>query len=332
MLSGDNPSSDGIRILNCIGGYLYACSTGKGSEFCKEHFVREKIVMEMCKLRLQLISIVKKACSDQKGVNRLDVSFLDPPGVNVLVLLRQIMFTGFPDHVARLDEDVSTRVPAFGSKKNSDPVYQSMWSKPNEVLVIHAESSMKRVRPPPKWIIFEESVGRSQVMTADNSDVMGRGATMNLLGQQIGHSDSSDQYQKLSLKGVTAISANWMVKLGSRPFLRMGRVLPQPEPRYVVERDLTVGFATPHYGPKLWDLDICEIDLKDGTPISCAAFAFSLLQGKSLTADVLKLLSVSTICSLTWKIAASCIQPANSCSVGNVSAVQLVTTGATASR
>jgi hypothetical protein len=45
----------------------------------------------------------------------------------------------------------------------------------------------------------------------------------------------------------------------------MGKVLPQPEPRFVVESDTVVGFATPHYGPKLWDLDICQIDLKAGS-------------------------------------------------------------------
>lgn len=285
MFAGDQPTSDAIRLLNCLGGYLYAEKTETGAQFCKQNFIREKIIKEMCKLRLQLVTIIKRSLGEYACVKSLSISrhhVLPPPDAKMLVLVRQIMYTGFPDRIARLDENVSTRIPAFGSGKTAVPAYQSMWSKPDEVLVIHSDSCLSRVRPPPKWLVFEESVGRSQIMNADVSGVLGR-AEMTLLGEVIPAAapTTPQTYQKLSLKGVTAVNQKWMVKLGQPLFLHMGKVLPQPEPRYVGESDGVVGFATPHYGPKLWDLDVCQIDLTSGDAAS-GAFAASLLMGKVL--------------------------------------------------
>jgi hypothetical protein len=70
---------------------------------------------------------------------------MPPPDAKMLVLVRQIMYTGFPDRIARLDELVSTRIPDFASGKTAIPAYQSMWSKADEVLVIHQDSCLSQI-------------------------------------------------------------------------------------------------------------------------------------------------------------------------------------------
>lgn len=311
MFSGEFATSDAIRILNAIGAYTleYSKSSTRADKFCEGNFIRTKAMEEIRRLRQQLTHIVKSAVlssgdegttatSNFPSVIKLSMDpSIAPPSKKDLALIRQIMLSGYPDHVCRLDIDVARRFPALAGigGKNAMPVYQSMWSEQHEVLQIHPSSAIHRTRPAPEWIVFQDIVGKEERLSADNTSLV---ATRNkevtgitLLGAPLNKKPASTlqtyaQQQKptkkLWLKGVTIVSEKWLYPLGSRMFVNQGKMLEQPEPKYDYKKDEVLVFVLPHYGPKLWDLNPTEIALANNatSPNKFMWFAKLLVEGK----------------------------------------------------
>lgn len=283
MFSGDSPTSDSIRLLTAIGAYLNELSKSnkKAYEFCDSHFIRPKAMEEMIKMRSQLTLILKSTLHDREypAIKSLSDGKLKPPTSRHNAVIRQIIFSAFPDHLAKLDPNVSKRVSSFGGK-NCLPVYQSMQSGVSDILQIHPSSGLFRVRPPPEWIVFEQIVAKSELKTADNSGIIDR---RSLLGLPSSSTPTQSKIRKLWLKGVSTVSEKWISQLSPRPLFQVGKILEQPEPRYMHDRDNVYGFTIPHIGPKLWTLDITETILT-GTD-GHAYFAKALFEGNVIGAN-----------------------------------------------
>ena len=287
MFSGDTPTSDSLRILFAIGAYLteYSKSTIQANEFCNKHFIRIKAMEEMRKLRNQLLSLTKKTLTCTKSfpfVSTLNnTTVIKPPTKSDLTLIKQILFSGYPDHVARLDEDVGRRIPSYGGK-NKAPVYQSMWSGVNEVLCIHPSSCLARERPASKWIIFDEVTGREERLTASNDGLIDTRKTLTGENATVVVNDPTKDVKKIWMKGVTVINEKWLTNLAPRSLLAQSRILENPSPRFDDKRDTVVAFSVCSFGPKLWPLPIIELSGDDLTNIRTKSswFAKSLMEGK----------------------------------------------------
>jgi ATP-dependent RNA helicase DHX37/DHR1 len=283
MFTEEFPSSDAIRVLYAVGAYTleYAKSIDKAEVFCDAHFLRSKAMEEIRKLRFQITHIVKTVLVDSNVYPSVTHLTLDPrmkpPCETDMITLRQVLLSGYSDHVCRLDVQASRRFPQYGSK-NALPVYTSMWSEHVDVLQIHPSSTLFRNRPAPEWIVFDEIIGREERMSADNQVMALRGAaSQDLLGHSLAPTQTNEP-RKFWLKGVTMISDKWLFSLGSPNFVSQGQLLDQPCPTYDLSTDSIKGWVTPHYGPKLWPLPPCETAL-DMEP-SIVWFGACLLQGQ----------------------------------------------------
>ncbi|KAJ3223555.1 putative ATP-dependent RNA helicase DHR1 [Clydaea vesicula] len=285
MFSGENPVSDVFRLLNAIGAYNAENLKGAeaGEKFCESHFLRLKAMEEITKLRFQLTNLLKSNLTDGSlypSVNKLEVDLkFNPPTKSSLNLILQIIFSGFPDHVAKLDFDVGNRIPAFGGK-NAFPVYQSMQSGPLDVLQIHPSSCLFRERPAPLYVIYEELIGREERISADNKSLLFSREKFDLLGKKIeSTSESQAKPKKLWMKGVTSINLNKLFWLAPKSLVHQGKILEQPEPKFIAEEDACKGFVVPHFGSKLWTLDLTEAKIND-LNVQSQVFCRYLLEGK----------------------------------------------------
>jgi ATP-dependent RNA helicase DHX37/DHR1 len=252
MFAGPNPISDHLSILSAIGAYLNESrSPNKLEKFCNEHFLRSKAMEEVVKLMQQLTHLSK--------VNlQIPIEFhktLLPPTTKQEIMIRQILLGGYVDCVARLDEG-----QRYG--KLQIPVYQTIWSNMKEQFIIHPTSALHRARPAPKWVIFDQVQSKQQLMGPD--------------GTLISLRESNDGIERKWIKGITVIKDTWLTSL---ELTNRGSILDQPEPRYHSKNDACLGFCSPTYGPKLWELPLTEVELT--SPMDKAScFAQALLEGK----------------------------------------------------
>nr|KAJ3420385.1 ATP-dependent RNA helicase dhx37 [Polyrhizophydium stewartii] len=281
--AGANPTSDLIRTLGAIGAFAaeHARSPKTIEAFCERHFLRLKAMDEIAKLRTQITTLLRTQLADhhsavvRRNVANLTVDpQLPPPDAKMQSVIRQVILTGFPDRVARLSD---TAVSGYG--KRAEPVYQTLWANNlREHHLIHPASCLHGQRPAPKWIVYDEVVGREELIAADRSGALDlRGHAAQTPGAQ-----SAGEPAKRWLKAVTVINEPWLPAVCPPSLVRTGRVLEQPEPRYVPERDVVVGYVVPVFGPALWELGVTETvrDLDDAT--RTAWFAKALLEGTVL--------------------------------------------------
>ncbi|KAG9013562.1 putative ATP-dependent RNA helicase DHR1 [Tulasnella sp. 427] len=145
--------SDVFRILSVVGAYEFG---GGGYAFCTEHFVRQKAMEEIHKLRAQLSHIV------QANFSGVDAGFspqMEPP--NNTQVLRQLITAGFIDRVAAR-KDIVDKSLATGKQMAScrNIPYQAI--DIDEDVFIHP-SSVVFHNSPPEWIVFQEVVRTSKV-------------------------------------------------------------------------------------------------------------------------------------------------------------------------
>ncbi|TPX65100.1 hypothetical protein SpCBS45565_g05370 [Spizellomyces sp. 'palustris'] len=273
--SGTPPTSDALRLLTAIGAHTaeYSRSSSLAEKFCEKHFLRPKAMDEMRKLRGQLTNLVKMALADNgryPSVRDLCVDpRLPPPNPRQAAAIRQVLLSGFADRVARLDDEASK---GWAGKKYV-PVYRTMWGGKNEVCQIHPSSCLHRERPAPRYVIYDELIGKEEKISADNTGVISMRANANVTAPD------GTSIKKHWLKGVSSIEDTWISLVAPRHLCRMGKVMEQPEPRYDGAVDKIVGYCIPNFGPRMWDLPPREMELPR-LEDRCKWFARSLIEGK----------------------------------------------------
>lgn len=127
-------------------------------------------------------------------------------------------------------------------------------------------------------------MGKEEKVSADNTGVIDlRG------GKEEGG------VKKMWMKGVTVVLDRWIADVAPESIVRMGKVADVPEPRFDVGKDMVVGFVTPTYGPKMWELPVREMEVPQ-LEGRVAVFARALIEGGVLSnkdeANVFKMLVV----------------------------------------
>ncbi|PCH40127.1 nucleoside triphosphate hydrolase protein [Wolfiporia cocos MD-104 SS10] len=167
-----NSTSDIFRMLSIVGAYEF---TGGGHKFCADHFVRQKAMEEIHKLRAQISNIVQANFPD------LDTGFvanLQPPSTLQIKVLRQLIAAGFIDQVA-VRKDIVERGRSSGEKFTTSKgvAYKAMGV--DEDVFIHPTSVLAN-SPPPDYVVYLEVVKTSRVW----------------------------------IKGLTVVNATWLSTLG----------------------------------------------------------------------------------------------------------------------
>lgn len=254
ILAGKSPVSDIVLMLSAFGAYSAneASRAVERANFCQSYFLRQKAMEESSKLRLQLTGMISRMLDIH-----LNVVVMDPPSAKSISQIRQVLLSGFGDCVARLDENWEK-----SQGENAVPRYSTMWSDETESFVIHSSSVLFRMRPPPRWIVYDQVSGKDERFSIDQETILAANASPKV---------------KRFLKGVTIISEQWLCEKSA--FCAMGKILDQPEPQYEADSGLVKGFILPTYGPKIWKLKLSQT-LIPVISESAKWFAKFLLQGQ----------------------------------------------------
>ncbi|PVF97189.1 P-loop containing nucleoside triphosphate hydrolase protein [Serendipita vermifera] len=150
-----NGQSDLFRLLSVIGAYEFAGGT---TQFCRKHFVRDKAMEEIHKLRAQISSIVSSILSSE------DTGFAPrqaPPSPLQLKVLRQLITAGFIDQIAGR-KDVVEKGSSTGTKMASARGVEYRAIGIEEDVFIHPSSVLFH-QTPPEYVAFHEVVRGTKV-------------------------------------------------------------------------------------------------------------------------------------------------------------------------
>lgn len=136
---------DLMVLLRAVGAYEY---TNEGMTFCEHNGLRYKAMCEIRKLRQQLTNIINTVCYD---INLCLDPQLPPPTQQQSRLLRQLVLTGFGDHVAK---KINTDNMNAQDKKKLRCAYQTPLC--DSPVFIHSSSVLCSLCP--KYVVFQEII------------------------------------------------------------------------------------------------------------------------------------------------------------------------------
>lgn len=213
---------DPCILLRAIGAAEYANSTGKLNEFCRDHGLRTKAVMEIRKLRIQLTNEINLSMPD---VELYVDPKLKPPSDIQAKLLRQILLSGMPDRVARLvtQEEIADKNDrrkfkyAYKRHDMEDPVF------------LHSSSVLRSSRP--EWVVYQE------IYELQNGDTT-----------------------KMFMRGVTAIESDWLL-IYANGLCNIKAIRDSPPPRYNENNGKIYCHCDATFGKSGWEIPIAEIEM-----------------------------------------------------------------------
>ncbi|CAH1802480.1 unnamed protein product [Owenia fusiformis] len=142
---------DLMVLLKAVGACEYAgCST----DFCFQHGIRHKAMIEIRKLRSQLTNAVNSVLP---AANVIMDPKMAPPSELQAKLLRQIILTGLSDHIARKLQEPSTGTNE--EKKKLKMAYQSIHLE--EPVYIHPNSVLYKQNH--EYVVFQDITETSKL-------------------------------------------------------------------------------------------------------------------------------------------------------------------------
>ncbi|KAG7212083.1 hypothetical protein KM043_012436 [Ampulex compressa] len=138
---------DPMVLIRAIGAAEYAGSKGKLLQFCEEHGLRHKAVVEIRKLRQQLTNEINL---NVPNLNMIIDPQMAPPTDMEAKLLRQLILAGMADQVAKKvlpdeikeDQDKAKWKYAYKTMEMEDPVF------------MHSSCVLRRTLP--EWVVYQE--------------------------------------------------------------------------------------------------------------------------------------------------------------------------------
>lgn len=139
LLLGDN-----MVLLKAVGAAEYAHSQGKLEKFCNDNGLRQKAIIEIRKLRIQLSNEIKMNLPEANVV--VDPQ-LEPPSDLQAKLLRQILLTGMGDQVAK-------KIEAGEGEDHKKLKYGYHANNMEQPVFIHSSSVLRNKLP--EFVIYNE--------------------------------------------------------------------------------------------------------------------------------------------------------------------------------
>ncbi|KAK0101053.1 putative ATP-dependent RNA helicase DHR1 [Cadophora gregata] len=149
--------SDAIKLLQVVGEFAHEPT----EEWCKEHFVRFKVLKEILQLRKQITDLLRTNITSFAGLKFQDK--LDPPSAKQVKALKQMVAAGFIDHIA-MRADLSPHPPDVRRKPNRaiDVPYVTLFPShikrhdDEKAVYIHPSSPLAHISPQecPEYIVY----------------------------------------------------------------------------------------------------------------------------------------------------------------------------------
>ncbi|CAG8971343.1 hypothetical protein HYALB_00005961 [Hymenoscyphus albidus] len=149
--------SDAIKLLQVVGEFAHEPT----EEWCREHFVRYKVLKEILQLRRQITDLLRTNITAFAGLKYQEK--LDPPSTKQVKALKQMAASGFIDHIA-IRADLSPNPPAIHRKPTRaiDVPYLTLFpthlrsDDEDKAVYIHPSSPLAHLSPQecPDYIVY----------------------------------------------------------------------------------------------------------------------------------------------------------------------------------
>ncbi|KAH7310085.1 P-loop containing nucleoside triphosphate hydrolase protein [Rhexocercosporidium sp. MPI-PUGE-AT-0058] len=149
--------SDAIKLLQVVGEFAHEPT----ETWCKEHFVRFKVLKEILQLRKQITDLLRTNITAFAGLKFQDK--LDPPSAKQVKALKQMVAAGFIDHIA-MRADLSPNPPDVRRKPTRaiDVPYVTLFPShikrddAEKAVYIHPSSPLAHISPQecPEYIVY----------------------------------------------------------------------------------------------------------------------------------------------------------------------------------
>ncbi|KAG4415236.1 hypothetical protein IFR04_011647 [Cadophora malorum] len=149
--------SDAIKLLQVVGEFAHEPT----EDWCKEHFVRFKVLKEILQLRRQITDLLRTNITAFAGLKFQDK--LDPPSAKQVKALKQMVAAGFIDHIA-MRADLSPNPPDVRRKPTRaiDVPYVTLFPShikrddDEKTVYIHPSSPLAHTSPQecPEYIVY----------------------------------------------------------------------------------------------------------------------------------------------------------------------------------
>lgn len=242
---------DAMVLLKAVGGAEYANSQNKLEKFCSENGLRQKALLEIRKLRLQLTGEVKMNVPDA-NVN-VDPQ-LPPPSDLQTKLLRQILLAGLGDQVARKIPLAEVRHLSPTERAQFKYAYRASGMEG----VVHMRRGCVLRRTLPDYVVFQEMYEVANVAS--------------------GEGDSGKMY----MRGVTAVEVEWLPTYVPA-LCSLGEPLEEPPPRFCKSSGKVLCTVNGTFGPQAWPISAVELHLPATHSDRYKWFARFLLEGAVFT-------------------------------------------------
>lgn len=154
MFSGLDKKSDVIKALAAVAGYDFANST---SEYCKENFLRSKIMTEITKLRQQLAYLVASTTRPDaiESTTQALSKQLQPPTKVQLAALKQIVTAGYIDLIAVRADSIDDSASVGKKTSIINHPYITLMPGPEKYAYIHPGSVLSHLgSQPPEFLVY----------------------------------------------------------------------------------------------------------------------------------------------------------------------------------
>ncbi|CZT05495.1 hypothetical protein WAI453_004980 [Rhynchosporium graminicola] len=149
--------SDAIKLLQVVGEFAHEPT----ESWCKEHFVRYKVLKEILQLRRQITDLLRTNITAFAGLKFEDK--LDPPSAKQVKALKQMIAAGFMDHIA-MRADLAPNPPESRRKPTRaiDVPYVTLFPShikrddEEKAVYIHPASPLSHISPQecPEYIVY----------------------------------------------------------------------------------------------------------------------------------------------------------------------------------
>lgn len=161
--SGLDKKSDVVKTLAAVAGYDFANSA---NEYCKDNFLRVKIMSEIAKLRQQLAYLVASTTRPDaiESTTQVLSKQLQVPTKQQLAAIKQIVTAGYIDLVAVRADTVDDSASISKRSAIINYPYVTLMPGPEKYAYIHPESVLSHLgSQPPEFLVYHAlTVGEAE--------------------------------------------------------------------------------------------------------------------------------------------------------------------------
>ncbi|KAI5957492.1 ECM16 [Candida theae] len=186
LFSKLDPSSECLMLLSAVCA-LDHIPADRINEFMSTNYLRQKMMQEIQKLRVQVAQIVERCLISKSGAQLIHKKKLDVPNPKQVSAMKQMIASGFVDHVAIRGDLISADVKIANKTNISNiPYCPVLPFEMDPFVYIHANSLMSRSgKLPSPYLVYQNLSSKSNTTEVEEHTKIRMKPLVDITGKQL---------------------------------------------------------------------------------------------------------------------------------------------------